>query len=543
MRVSNTTLDNVTKRKRLSIERRIPRHHAVDDEVVRYLVTLDAIDAPIPQILYSMGVRLLPANAGEAAYRFVASCEMEAVDVGQVPHKFDVLGSAYQYLSTKAESLSRGAFYTGPEMISDLVGDLTFTSQDRILDPACGSGALLMGSTAQPGQLVGVDNDPVAVMIATFNYFIKFPAAPPPHIFCCDFFEWESRLGANDKFSHIIANPPYGAFINRHLVSDSRIKSGESFSFFLEAGVRRMGDEGVLRYIVPSAALNVPKHSDLRDYLFEEANVTRIKRYSSKFAGVMSDVYMLEVKRGCVDSIEFEVAGEVTRVSKKFLDGVTGRILSPWKPDDFEVLDAVMSRSRLNLRGSVFGLGVVTGNNREKLLDEYIPDAEPIYTGKQVERFHLSAPQNYLVFDRGSLQQVAPDSVYRASEKLVYKVISYDLKFALDRSGSLTTNSANIVIPRVPGYSPVAVMCLLNSPVYSFIHRRLFGGVNKIARRNLEKLPMPELAQGDVAQLEDLYHGLSSNGDASEIYDFVHHDIFGLTSSQVTHILNELQLK
>ena len=115
---------------------------------------------------------------------------------------------------------------------NDFVYDLNFNSGQLILDPSCGSGSFLFNSNAKPNQIFGVDNDPIAVMIAKFNYFIKFPDADYPNIFCDDFFRWVSK-NYKYKFDYIIGNPPYGASLDLSNIESTHIKSGESFSYFM----------------------------------------------------------------------------------------------------------------------------------------------------------------------------------------------------------------------------------------------------------------------------------------------------------------------
>lgn len=540
MRVSNTTLYNRSKWDRLAAERRIPRHHVASREVAAYLPSLDDIEASVRQILYSMGVQLLDGRRGGAVADFLADFDLDLVDVGIVPcGAFDVLGSAYQYLSTKADSLGKGAFYTGPAIARDLLEGLTFERGETVLDPSCGSGVLLLQSDAPPDRMVGVDDDPLAVMIAKFNYFLKFPDGPPPQIYCDNFFRW-SASNRERRFDYVVGNPPFGGEVQRSMVSSAYIRSGESFSHFVELGFHKLAAGGVLRYLLPDAALNIPRHADLRDFLFDFANLRRVKQYPQKFSGVMTDIHLVEACRGSNEDVVFEQGGDHATVSKAFLDEVVGRILSPWSSEDMEILAKARARGRHTLADSVFGLGVVTGDNKTKLLPEPGPVTEPVYTGKEVQRYRLTPPKNHLVFDRANLQQVAPDAIYRAPEKLVYKVIGIDLRFALEDTASLTTNSANIVIPRMPGYKPTTVLALLNSDLYSFLHRRLFGGVNKIAKANLRRLPFPDLSSEERGTLERLTRDVLDGGDDAALQHYIHSEMFGLTDEEVAYIRKAL---
>jgi len=133
-------------------------------------------------------------------------------------------------------------------------------------------------------------------MIAKFNYFLKFPKASAPNLYCDDFFAWFSR-NKNLRFDYIVGNPPYGANLDLSKIPTKYISSGESFSYFIEFGYELLKEKGVFRYLLPDALLNVKRHTDVRDFILEKTNLKTVKKYSKKFSGVMSDVYMVELNR------------------------------------------------------------------------------------------------------------------------------------------------------------------------------------------------------------------------------------------------------
>jgi len=137
---------------------------------------------------------------------------------------------------------------------------------------------------------------------------------------------------------------------------------------------------------------------------------------------------------------------------------------------DVTIIQKVTDIQGHSLSNSIFALGVVTGNNKEKLFDTPTDNSEPIYSGKEVSKYKLLPPKKHIVFDRNNLQQVAPDNVYRAPQKLVYKTINKHIKIAIDDTQSLTTNSANIIIPNIIGYDIYTIMGILNSQLYSYLN-------------------------------------------------------------------------
>ncbi|MBP5449619.1 MAG: hypothetical protein J6Y01_05815 [Spirochaetales bacterium] len=152
------------------------------------------------------------------------------------------------------------------------------------------------------------------------------------------------------------------------------------------------------------------------------------------------------------------------------------------------VVEQVYKLPYQTLAGSEWALGIVTGDNRQRLHGNAVVGDEPIYTGKEIGLYTLSPPKKYIKFEPEHFQQVAPTEMYRAKEKLVYKFISTHPIFAYDDSGSLTLNSANILIPHISGMSVKTVMAFLNSDLFAFLYRTMFGEI-KILQGNLCQLP------------------------------------------------------
>lgn len=533
MNITNTTIQNRSKQQRLGNEHVIPLHHVASSEVVEYLEFLRGLNYSKEEILYSVGVALLGTNTTDITTKFLAGYNYQVVDIGNPPREFDVLGSAYQYLNSKSENLAQGSFYTGGEIADDFLKDLDFSAGQRILDPSCGSGVFLFRSNASAENIFGVDSDPIAVMIAKFNYFIKFPEGPEPAIFSGDFFDWVSN-NADLRFDYVVGNPPYGANLDLAKIPPSPIQSGESFSFFTDFSAQITKQDGLLRFLVPEALLNVKRHTDIRNLLLNQLNLIRIKKYDSRFSGVMSSLYMIEVNHRRTSEVVFE-NGTKASIPKDIFRSLKNQVFVFLDESDVSIIRKVEERAKNDLTTSIFGLGVVTGDNKSKLHAAPGPGLEPIYTGKEVQKYRLSPPKKYLKFERAELQQVAPDSIYRAPEKLVYKVISYRLNFALDTTGSLTSNSANIVIPKIADLSTISVLGFLNSQLYSYLHFKLFGGVNKVAKENLMALPLPALNKTESEELDNLCRLAVETGTDSSVEDFVN-NLFGLSDQEIRHI-------
>jgi hypothetical protein len=539
MKVQNTTIQNRSKNARLNLEHVIP-HHCIDNpEIVKFLQDLIQLNVAKDELLFSIGCHLTKGNENLALKKFKSEYKFAILNIRNIPNNcFDLLGSAYQYLNSKKENLKQGSFYTGEQISLDFVSDLDFSSNQTIFDPSCGSGAFLFRSNALANQIFGVDSDPIAIMIAKFNYFLKFPTAKAPNLFCMDFFDWIAQ-NPDKKFSYVVGNPPYGANLDISKMEGSCVTSGESFSYFIESGYKLVERDGTLRFLVPEALLNVKRHSDIREFILDRTNLRRIKRYSNKFSGVMSDTYQIELDRGLCERIVFEVEEKID-ISKTVFRNLKNQIFVPLNQTDLRIIDKVMLNQRFNLANSTFGLGVVTGDNKSKLFTKKVVGSEHIYTGKEVQKYSLSSPKNFLFFDRDALQQVAPDFIYRTRQKLVYKTINKRLKFALDESKSLTSNSANILIPDIPGYEIETVLAFLNSDIYSYLYMVLFGFVNKVGKEHLMALPFPAISEEVNKMISQECRGVIETGNDRNLQVLIHEGVFKLLPSEVEYIRKKI---
>jgi hypothetical protein len=535
MTFKNTTVQNKSKQERLNSSHTIPSHYIENSGVSKFLAQLIEVDAPKEQILYSLGFQLLEQRNNPAVDRFLAEYKFDAILFDDIPEdEFDLLGSAYQFLNSKMENLVKGSFYTGGDAARDFVTDLDFSNGELLLDPACGSGSFLFRSKAPADQIFGVDADPIAIMIAKFNYFLKFPNADYPNLYCEDFFTWFA-MNEDLRFDYIIGNPPYGANLDLAKIPTQHIISGESFSYFIEFGFWLLKENGVFRYLLPESILNVKRHTDVRKFILQHTNLNRIKRYSKKFTGVMSDVYMIELNHKKSNNIIFE-DGDSTSIPKAIFASLKNQIFVNLNENDIGIIEKVELIQASDLSKSIFGLGVVTGDNKTKLFPVPSDGMEAIYTGKEVEKYKLLPAKNFLLFERSNLQQVAPDEIYRAPVKLVYQTISKYLKVAMDTTGSLSSNSANIIIPKLDDIDDYSLLGLLNSDLYSYLHLKLFGGVNKIAKENLMALPLPKLTKIQNEELRTLVLEAVKTGNDLFVQNFINYDVFNLSEDQVRHI-------
>jgi methylase of polypeptide subunit release factors len=531
--------------KKLSSKRIIPVEYFSNPSNVKPLLELLSFvkekNFAAKDVLFSMALQILKKrkifNAKKSSLQRVLSeypyLKIDAIDDFALPDdEHDLLGLFYQCLKTEGGKNIEGSYYTPAFIAEKLLSEIKFDDDETYLDPSCGSSNLLLTvKGAKPHQLFGIDIDPIAVMISKFNLIIKYADYDfYPQIFCLDFlnpvslFSYENILNGNLKFDYIITNPPWGA-IDEGKESFKEIASKESYSRFIIQAVDYLKEGGLLRYLLPRAFLNVKTHSDIRKFIAVNYSIEKITFYPNSFSGVFTKFIDVSIRKSPPQkSFLFESDGNIIKTKMPSHKTNAGFIFSILNDMDLQLLNLIYDRDYLTLKDSVWALGIVTGNNKEKLSDFYKDGYEKIWTGKEIKPYKLEPNKKFILYDRTKFQQAARDEIYRSPQKLVYKFISDKLIFAFDCEKRLFLNSANILIPKIKGMSIKSVLLFLNSQLFQFVYKKKFEDI-KILRGNLSELPFAQISSEQdkmfAALADEILDGNSSAQMKAqdEIYD------------------------
>ncbi len=436
----------------------------------------------------------------------------------------DFLGIVYQSLINEGKKNKQGSYYTPKTIIKGILKDLN--PQSKYLDPCCGTGNFLLTASetiSQPQNIYGYDIDKTACFIAKINLVLKFKTKIfRPNIFNRDFI-----LENNDeKFDIIATNPPWGAIPNPEYEKHfPQITSKESFSYFITKTSSMIGENGQLCFVLPESILNVKTHKDIRKFILQNLSIKEIEVLGQTFSGVLSGVIIIHLSKSLNTNVTIKDKTSEKILPLEFFKTNTNYNFSIIDNMDVKILEKIYSIKHSTLNGeSKWGLGIVTGNNSKHITKDS-SNGEKIYSGKNIKKGEISETDNYIIYDRKNFQQCAPDDLYRAKEKLVYKFISKNLTFAYDNKQRLFLNSANILIPKIEGYDIQMVMTFLNSTLFQYIYEKKFNEL-KVLKGNLSELPFPSI---------ELINNKTQISD-DEIFR-----IFNLTTDEITHIKNEIK--
>ena len=560
-RLGNSQSNRLTSRanKRMSKKRIIPIEYFSKSENVAFAQRIidyaDAFDLGIKPIIKSLAISVLERE-GLSRNANVRRILREVKDWGVADlsscgsfsdGEQDLLGGVYQSLLFEGERNEGGVYYTRHEVAVSLTSVCKKENEKSLLDPCCGSGSVLCSAYGiRPENIYGIDRDSIAVFIAKINLIRKYPDVDfDPKIVCADYLSLNKdslrALLGRDRFENVCTNPPWGAVSSEQACEIPFITSREVFSLFYVKSFSLLTEEGVLSFLLPQSVMNVAIHRDLRDFMLSHGFLKSIMQFDKLFSGVTTK-YVRIVAENKKSTLENRI------IYEDFEDGKigetpVGEIIK--RPDlsllfigatDIDILGKMQMHGKHSLSNSLWALGVVTGDNKGKLNDLRLPNTEPIYTGKEVQRYKLSDPQKFISFDRSIMQQAARDEFYRANEKLVYRFITDRPIFAYDNTRSLTLNSANILIPKVPGWSVKAMAGLLNSDAVIFFYKRTYGGT-KVLKSHLCSMPIPEISQSQHRQILNLVDdAISGDTSAHAKLQRVINELYSLSETEANQI-------
>lgn len=446
----------------------------------------------------------------------------------------DVLGLIYISCKNIGNRKATGSYYTSTKVVKNLISRLSFQEPVKVLDPCCGTGNFLLQlpDVLPFDSIYGNDIDAASVKITRLNMALKYNvpvAAIYEHITGQDYL----TDYAEKDFQYIIGNPPWGYDFPEEEKSHLRTiyksatgKNIESYDVFIEQALNHLTANGHLAYVLPEAILNVKAHTNIRKTILENCSIKNLVFLGNAFDGVQCPCIILDLQ--CTRSPLSTVGMNVTTGTASFTINIERTVSAEYfsfttSDAEYNVLCKIrsMPNSAYLLDNADFALGIVTGNNKEYISDIKNDNNEMILKGADICKYHITRTNNYIVFKPENFQQAAPTEMYRSPEKLLYRFISNQLVFAYDDKQTLSLNSCNIVIPRLPEIKIKYVLAILNSRIAQFIYKKEFNSV-KVLRSHIENIPIPTAdasTQAEIIALTDKLISVLQSDEAEKVYD------------------------
>ena len=463
----------------------------------------------------------------------------------------DILGLIYISCKNIGNRKATGSYYTSTKVVKTLISKLNFQETQKILDPCCGTGNFLMQlpNHITFDSVFGNDIDTTSVKITRLNMALKY-GAPIASIYGhITEHNYLTNYTTTD-FQYIIGNPPWGYEFSEDEKQELRTifkatsgKNIESYDVFIEQALNHLSVNGHLAFVLPEAILNVKAHTDIREVILQNCSIKNLDFLGNAFDGVQCPCIILDLQY--THSRLSTIGMNVNTSSDSFTINTERKTISEYfsfttADAEYTVMNKIknIKNAAFLLGNADFALGIVTGNNKEYISDKKTTENEMVLKGADISKYHINPTTNYIIFKPESFQQIAPTEMYRAQEKLLYRFISSQLVFAYDDKQTLSLNSCNIVIPKIPEIKMKYVLAILNSRIAQFIYKREFNSV-KVLRSHIENIPIPvvdEATQNRIIAITDrLIAGLEIK-EAEIVYDELDSliaAIFNLTAEEV----------
>lgn len=505
------------------------------------------------------------------------------------------MGFVYQSIRPQTNRKEAGQYYTPNKVVDFIIENseigLTENNSVSVLDPACGSGQFLLRAyhrlleeyTKQgiskkeahkniiEKHLFGIDIDPIACSLAKANLYLRNPKVTELrfNIYTNDFLKRDYSLIDPDPFQNIyhridfiIGNPPWGAQLTKEQKKylDKHYKIGKvglnSFTLFIERSLDFLANGGKLGFLIPEAYLKIKIHQPSRRQLLKNGKIRLLATGGELFKQVYAPSLILifeKDKKSCqnneviIKEKVFNGKTEEKKLSQSLFESTADNIFNIHLSDSTaEILKHIDSLDSKFLKdNALFILGIVTGNNKKHLTNKPLTkEHSPIIVGKDLRKYQIDFSEHYFIYDKKTLQQVAPREYYEVPEKLIYKFIGKNLVLAYDNKKRFTLNNANALVPNIPGLDTRYILGILNSKLIQFYYTKKFFTV-RVLRGNLERLPIYNANKKQQENIAEMISQIEKS--AGERYEqlltAIDEEIFKLykiTDSQIEYIESEL---
>lgn len=407
------------------------------------------------------------------------------------------LSEIYEKELSESYKNKEGIYYTPINIVNKLFKIYSDVSNKTFCDPCCGSGNFIARAIElgfQPENIFGFDTDPIAVEITKRRIFEE-TGYISNNILCVDFLKEYNPL----KFDYIYTNPPWGKKIGKSekekIASNLSIDcNNDTSSLFFFACLKNLNEGGILGLLLPEAFFNISSYENSRKELLKY-EIKQLSDFGKVFQGVQSGAVSLILKKDREkdnDNILCEKGNILFyRTKHSFLSNPKNIINLYCNQEEAEIIRHLFSLPHITLKGRAkWGLGIVTGNNKQYVKDTFKEGMIPVIRGSDISKTGIQDLKNFIKPDFSLYQQVAPIELFEADEKLIYKFISSELFFYHDTNKHYLLNSANMLIPNSDFPIPNKVLtALLNSEIMSWIFKKIFN-THKVLKGDLEELPI-----------------------------------------------------
>jgi adenine-specific DNA-methyltransferase len=362
-----------------------------------------------------------------------------------------------------------------------------------------------------------------AKMVANWNPYDQNSFAP--------FFDTEWMFGLPKGFDVVIGNPPYiftrdadfssdfKKYIEKKYFSllatrDKKSKSNQSgkinlFALFILRGLFECQVKGTLTFIVPNNLLRTTTYDLVRKYLLENSIIDELVDLGSGvFDNVTASTIIFRISNNKNNSNKTKIVTNITDIEKyefttsnieqsQFLKNVS-YTLNLFANETVNELLSKISQDKQLLGDLCIDIieGIVA--HKHLIIDIEQKGYLPLIEGKDIKRYFIGSPKNFLLWDKAQIHRTRPDYLWASDTKIIIQRISggsRPLVAAIDTNKYKTFASVNnLLLKEKYKDKYYFILALLNSRVLNWYYANSFSNNSdltvNISKTYLEKLPI-----------------------------------------------------
>jgi hypothetical protein len=328
-------------------------------------------------------------------------------------------------------------------------------------------------------------------------------------------------------FDLVIGNPPYVQsrninkkeryfYWNQYLTDTNH---SDSFSFFIQKGIRIFNKHGILTFIVSETWRNLSSYRSLRKFILDNSVIRNMVFFDSDYrvfeaAEVKPFVIILQNKIDKKSLIKVEKFKEnefyfiANLKQDNFLENPDYSFLI----FDSPIIESIINKIRkssiiLSREYNVVG-GLRTGDDRKFLKNnKENQDCKKLIRGRNFKRYYLEWKGEYVWYKPELMkikQAAAPkEAKYFENKKIIVRMISGGQIIAtLDKDGYYLLQD-NMIIQSNKEFTLEYLLCLLNSKLLNFYIKHIATNI-AVTQSILNYLPIREIDRGSQDIFTDL---------------------------------------
>lgn len=249
--------------------------------------------------------------------RTISDCIAQLQTYSLSKASYDVISTAYPKFISKSTYGFLGQYFTPKPLVDFIVNLLDPTEEEKVLDPACGSGGFLISimhyvsirakkrAEYARKKISGIDINPKMVSICKTNMLIQGDGHA--NIFLADFLSDLSVLNRikPESFDVVVTDPPLAHVITEQEVLENFVlgigrNSQQIYVLFLEKCIKMTKPKGRIAMVVPDPLLTRPSLGYARDFLLENTLIRAIISLPSRtfvpYSRIKTSVILMQKK-------------------------------------------------------------------------------------------------------------------------------------------------------------------------------------------------------------------------------------------------------